>query len=90
MKKILVTVKQIIEVPDSFKIISFAEPDDAAFDYIKMEKKLAMPDIRWFDYDKVSGVGSESRDLDERLAPSIVDYSMQEYNYDANPNVSCS
>jgi len=90
MKKILVTVKQIIEVPDSFKIISFAEPDDAAFDYIKIGKKLSAPDITWFDYDKVSGVGSESQETVERLAPAIVDYSLQEFSYDAEPNVSCS
>ena len=90
MKKILVTVKQIIEVPDSFKIESFAEPGDADFHYIKIGKKLAYPDVMWFNYDKVSSVGSESDELSDRLAASIVDYSLQEFSYDADPNVSCS
>jgi hypothetical protein len=88
MKKILVTVKQIIEVPDSFKITSFTEPGDVAFDYIKIGKKLTAPDITWFDYDKVSGVGSESDELVERLAPAIVDYSLQEFSFDEDPNLS--
>ena len=89
MKKILVTVKQIIEVPDSFKIKSLAEPGDTAFNYIKVGKKLAYPDVMWYNYDKVSNVGSESDELSERLPASIVDYSLQEFSYDVEPNVSC-
>lgn len=88
MKKILVTVKHIIEVPNSIKIKKVSEHGITS-NYIKIGKKLASPDLTWFSYNKKFGEGEQDSELVMRLIPSIMDFSMQEFSYESEPDVSC-
>jgi hypothetical protein len=85
MKQILVTVKQVMEVPDSFKIGNFLK-NDRYSNYIKVGKKFAAPDITWSAWQDggdspdclTSGVSDE--DLNDRLNNyTEIGYTFEEF-----------
>ena len=50
MKKVVVTVTQVIEVPDSADVIPMKDNDGTAFRQLKYKGNLFMPCISWMEY----------------------------------------
>jgi hypothetical protein len=85
MKQILVTVKQVMEVPDSFQIGNYLKNDPSS-EYLKVGRKFAAPDITWSAWQDggdspnclTSGVGDE--DLNDRLNTyTHIGYTFKEF-----------
>lgn len=94
MKQILVTIKQVIEVPNSFKIGNYLK-NDPSMDLIKIGKKFAAPDIGWSSWVDggsapgclTSGVSDE--DLVDKLGNyTEVSYTLEEFPADADINLN--
>ena len=89
MKKILITVKQVMEVPDSFELGHHLKnaPD---WSVIKVGSRIAVPEITWSRWeDEVEGPSSLNQYKDAKLVKSLdrfvsLDWSMTEFpmNYE--------
>jgi hypothetical protein len=86
MKQILVTIKQVIEVPNSFKIGNYLK-NDSSMNLIKVGKKFAAPDISWSSW--VDGGSSPncliSGESDEDLIDKLNNYTEVGYSFEEFP-----
>jgi len=86
MKQILVTIKQVIEVPNSFKIGNYLK-NDRSMDLIKVGKKFAAPDISWSGW--VDGGSSPdcltSGQSDDELNDRLNNYTEIGYSFEEFP-----
>ncbi len=86
MKQILITIKQVIEVPNSFKIGNYLK-NDPSMNLIKVGKKFAAPDISWSSWE--DGGSSPncliSGESDEDLIDKLNNYTEVGYSFEEFP-----